>query len=353
MEILAAKYPVCQEIVTYRNCGKMLGTYLEPLTERAILDPRDRIHPSFWIVSSTGRSRCENPNLQNIPARLPPELNIRRCFIADDGHVLIVADLSQAELRLCGHITKDKVLVESYCEWKCTNCGSSGYHERLYHECPKCGVQENEAVLKNPDEVKGFWHGRDLHQDLFESLDALTSRNDGKTANFELIYGATPSKLNQVHPHNSKRQWARISDGYFERHVGVQKFHDLTAGRLSSGLVCYDIFGRKRRIRKREVAASFKHAFNMAVNFPVQCSAGSYIIMLRLICFGRIWLSLVIGKKTIWPVNFVHDEVVFEVVENRAEELARKLQYRLEYAVQLRVPMRADIAIDKSWGDAK
>ncbi len=53
-----------------------------------IADYRGKIHPSFNQSGTTsGRFSCSKPNVQQIPK--DDEFNIRECFIAGEGNILI------------------------------------------------------------------------------------------------------------------------------------------------------------------------------------------------------------------------------------------------------------------------
>src|SRR5699024_5068848 len=89
------------------------GTYLGPLTTLA--DEGGRIHTTFQqAVVATGRLSSVNPNLQSIPVRAPLGREIRRAFVASQGHTLLVADYSQIELRVLAHMADEPVLIEAF-----------------------------------------------------------------------------------------------------------------------------------------------------------------------------------------------------------------------------------------------
>ena len=355
MATLAKRYPVCQKIVHYRTALKMVGTYTKPLTQRAHDDPRHRIHPTFWLVSTTGRMRSENPNFQNIPAYLHTNepftgLNIRSCVIADPGRRLIVADLSQIELRLMAHISQDPLFLDAYLRWKCT-CGSEGRAKAILHECPVCGAAENERVLSDLS-ATGFWHGIDIHTQTYEKISALHSRQDGKVANFELIYNATPSTMHNRHPGLNLRAWTKASEEYKALYKGVHAHHIRCEHQMDICPVTKNIFGRKRRIPPHEVQSNHKHALNQFINFNPQASACDFIqlaavkIRMALKDSGS-WMT------RIWPSNIVHDELVFECEEAYIKEAIPIVQHHMEHAVQLRVPVRTDIVVCDNWGQVK
>ena len=357
MEILASRYPVCEKISFYRTCNKLIGTYVEPLTRRALDSPESRIHPTFWLVSSTGRTRSEKPNLQNIPARLDSRiehLSIRNCFTAPEGRSLIVADLSQIELRLAAHITEDAKFLSAYRDWQCKKCKNYGTEkEMILHECPVCGAAENEAILKPDLDVEGFWHGLDLHTMTSESVKALRGdRQAGKTANFALIYLATAMRMHQAFPDFSIEEWDEVIHEYMELYSGIKAWHIRSEYALREHGVSTSVFGRKRRIPKREIAASYKHALNQFVNFPVQASACEYI-ELCLVKMRKDWKAQQIWLDGVWPVNFVHDEIVLEVENELVPQVASETKTHLETSVQFRVPIRADVKIVEQWGKAK
>ena len=58
------------------------------------------MHCSLNINTETGRLSSRRPNLQNQPALEKDRYGIRKAFICEPGHTLIVADYGQLELRL-------------------------------------------------------------------------------------------------------------------------------------------------------------------------------------------------------------------------------------------------------------
>jgi DNA polymerase-1 len=279
-------------------------------------------------------------------------LEIRSAFVAEDGWDLIVEDLSQIELRFIAHITGDPLFMRAYLFWECTNCGSSGEHDVILHSCPNCGITENEKILKDKT-VKGMWHGIDMHRDAADSIPALKGdRQAGKTANFAVGYCAGAMKMHLEYPMFSVRQWQQVIDQYLLRHRLVKKWHLQSEQIMWSGSPVVNVFGRKRRLLRHEIRKSPKHALNQIVNFGPQSGAGDYIqkagkdIREDFIKQG-VWL------KDVRPVNFVHDELLFEARKEVSKERAAVIAHHLEHAVKLRVPVRASCNIVQDWFSGK
>jgi DNA polymerase-1 len=359
MEAMAGKYPVCKNISIYRTCEKMISTYLKPLTEQSSQNFDGRVRGSFWLASQTGRIRCSDDNLQNVPVyyNMPEglkDVNIRDGFVAEDEFKYLVVDFSQIELRLCAQISRDPVFLSSFIDWKCTACGKSGKSPVILHSCPECGVKEDEGSMKG--HCKGFWHGLDLHQITTDSIPALEGqRKYGKEANFALIYLATSYTMNGHFPMFSVDKWEKIIEQYFNKYKGVRSWHAKLEKQMCNTGVISDLFGRKRRIPKHELRqgrSRYKHCLNQFVNFPVQASA----VALALICMAKCrnhFRSIGQWNADVRLVNMVHDELVFEIRETKMEEAKEKIISIMETSVSFDVPIRVDAKIVDRWGSSK
>lgn len=346
MEKLARRYPVCKKIVQYRTANKMCNTYLEPLTQRAKKDKNGRIHCTFWITSTTGRTRSDDPNFQNIPVHnIPKELSIRQCVIARPGFKLGVVDLSQIELRVAAHRTLDPKFLKAYTAWTCPICKNEGIEAtKLLKVCPNCGVAEQEDG--------GFWHGLDLHQQTFDAIEVLESRQDGKQCNFALIYNATGYRMHYEHPKYSVKQWNNIIEEYMINYSGIKKWHVEMEYILDQVGKTRDLFGRFRRIPKEDLYNKRKHALNQFINFPIQSSACTYA-QLGMLKAREVFMNMGWWLKKVFPVNFIHDETVKEYEESIAQEALDITIDCMETAVQLKVPVRAEGGLFTNWGESK
>src|SRR5213596_4317746 len=102
-ELASHGFAVPQLILQHRELHKLKSTYIDALPQLVAAD--GRVHTSFnQAVAATGRLSSSDPNLQNIPIRTEQGREIRKAFIANDGHILLAADYSQVGLRILAHI---------------------------------------------------------------------------------------------------------------------------------------------------------------------------------------------------------------------------------------------------------
>src|SRR3712207_3230238 len=108
--LLKIEHPAAGALLEYRELQKKLGTYLEPYPT-FIHEKTGRIHANFLQCRvPTGRLACTSPNIQQIPH----EDEFRRCFVAEAGNVLVIADYSQIELRILAEVSEDPAFVEAF-----------------------------------------------------------------------------------------------------------------------------------------------------------------------------------------------------------------------------------------------
>lgn len=113
-------------LMRHRRIAKLKSSYVDNLIEA--VDENGRAHPETLIQGTEiGRLSMRDPAFQTLPrpvgedqtkdADYDPYLDgaiVRGSVIADEGKVLIVADYSQAELRVAAHLSQEPFLIEAY-----------------------------------------------------------------------------------------------------------------------------------------------------------------------------------------------------------------------------------------------
>lgn len=81
LEKLADKSPIVEQILEYRQIAKLQSTYITGLL-KVIHSNDQKIHTRYLqTLTQTGRLSSVDPNLQNIPVRLPEGRLIRKAFV--------------------------------------------------------------------------------------------------------------------------------------------------------------------------------------------------------------------------------------------------------------------------------
>lgn len=100
--------------------AKLLNTYIKGWARMlsfkdpdAMIDHRLRPDYAFYNVK-TGRLGSRNPSLQVIPQRGESADDIKRAFIAQDGHILFHYDYSAQEIRVWGISAHDQAIADTF-----------------------------------------------------------------------------------------------------------------------------------------------------------------------------------------------------------------------------------------------
>jgi DNA polymerase-1 len=315
LEELAETYEIARLILDYRELSKLKNTYLDTLPK--LVNPRTgRIHTSYnQMVAATGRLSSSNPNLQNIPIKSEQGRKIRLAFIADPGYQILAADYSQIELRVMAHLSEDPVLVEAFLK-------GEDIHERTAHEV--FGMN----AMMNPQEF----------------------RRHAKVINFGIMYGLSAFGLAQSLK-ITRNEAQQFIDDYFKKYQGVKAWIDRTLAEVYETGYVRTLFGRIRQIP--EIRSKNRHSRNFAertaINAPIQGTAADLIKKAMVSIHAEICGQKLKSKL----ISQVHDELVFEVEDSEVEKVKKLVQERMEKVAELRVPLQVDVAVGKSWFEAK
>ena len=141
LEKLAPQAPIVENILQYRQISKLQSTYIKGLL-KVIHSSDQKIHTRYLqTLTQTGRLSSVDPNLQNIPVRLPEGRLIRQAFVpSHEGWQIFSSDYSQVELRVLAHITGDHNLQEDFKNGEDIHASTA---RRIFHLKPDQEIDRN------------------------------------------------------------------------------------------------------------------------------------------------------------------------------------------------------------------
>ena len=93
-------------IIAAKRLGKQRTAWIENFLKGR--DPQDRVHPHINpLQARTGRMSITNPATQQLPS---DRWEIRRCFLADEGHLIASVDYASQELRVLAALSGDRTM---------------------------------------------------------------------------------------------------------------------------------------------------------------------------------------------------------------------------------------------------
>ena len=304
---LSEAHPSIAKILEYRELYKLQSTYCEPILNLALKDENSRVYTSFIHTgTATGRLASKNPNLQNIPARGSYAKLFRSVFEARDGYSFLSLDYSQIELRLLAHFSGDSALISA------------------------------------------FKSGEDIHAksaiNIFGELND-TNRSIAKSINFGLIYGMGVNKLSSdlgIDKKAAKEYIAR----YFAAFSSVKEYLQSIKDQAKSDGFVQTLIGRRRYFDFSNASPMQLAMYEReAVNTKFQGSAAD-IIKLSMLKIGKI-LS---DEKMLLQI---HDELIFEVKDEKVDEFGLKIAKIMSEIVSLNVSLVVNYNVAKNWGELK
>ncbi|MGB1360837.1 MAG: DNA polymerase I [Alphaproteobacteria bacterium] len=312
LENIFDSHPIIADILEYRTFAKLKSTYTDAL-QNQISKNTNRVHTSFNMAgTTTGRLSSSDPNLQNIPARGQDGQKIRSCFIASAGKSFVSLDYSQIELRLVAHMSGDKSMIEA------------------------------------------FNNGADIHKSTAQSMFGISEveadmRSRAKIINFGIIYGVSAHGLARQ-AGCSRTEAKQFIDNYFKAFPGIKEYMESAKQNAEADGYVQTMLGRK--VHLPDIYSSNgmlkSHAHRQAINSPIQGSSADIIKN------AMIKIDNEIGNdEGIDLLLQVHDELIFEVDDDKCEMYMEKIKSIMENShkglIDVKVPLIVDGGISKVW----
>ncbi len=314
LEGLIGLHPAIPLILEYRQLVKLNGTYIDSLLRN--LSAGGRIHTTFDQTStSTGRISSSEPNLQNIPVRTPLGRDIRKAFVAKDGHVLVDADYSQIELRILAHMSGDAAMCDAF-------------------------LRGQDIHTRTAAEINGV------------SMDEVSSqmRSAAKAVNFGIVYGISDFGLAR-NIGISQRRAADFISRYFDRYPDVHAFMQQAVRDGYANGYAATMYGRRRPLPELKSKNPNLRNFGerVAMNTPIQGSAADIIKAAMVRAHARLHSE---GYRSRLILQ-VHDELLIEAPQDEATRVSAVLKECMEQVIELKVPLVCDVKTGHSWYDTK
>ncbi len=313
LEKLKYDHPIINKILEYRMLTKLYTTYIEGLKTSIFED--NKVHTIYTqTLTRTGRLSSIEPNLQNIPARNEYGKKIRSAFIPTNGYILS-SDYSQIELRLLAHMANVESLIDAF---------NNDYdiHTKTASDIYKCSV---DSVTKE-------------------------MRRNAKAVNFGIIYGISSYGLSEnigITP----KEAAKFIEDYLITYPGIKNYMDKSISDAHKNGYVKTLFNRYRTLPELENKNYMirSGAERMALNAPIQGTSADIIKKAMVEIYKRFNLE---GLKSKMVIQ-VHDELVFDVIEDELDKVKEITKNVMENIYKLSVPLKVDIEYGKDWYEAK
>ena len=314
-ELEARGEEIAKYILEYRKLSKLKSTYIDALPKA--VDENNRIHTSFnQTGTATGRLSSSDPNLQNIPVKTDDGMRIREGFTAKKGYKLLGIDYSQIELRVLTEISGDENLISAYRAKK-------DLHDLTARKI--FGLAENEEVSRE-------------------------QRTAAKIVNFSIIYGKTAFGLAKELKITRKDAEDYIAK-YFAEYPKVKTLEEEIIKRAEKTGYAETYFNRRRDIeginsKNKNIRSQ---AERMAVNTVIQGTAAEIIkkVMIEL-------YKVLKDKEDIKLLLQVHDELIFEIKDEKVEEYRKVIEDIMKNSVKFKnVELEVNSSAGNNWAEAK
>jgi DNA polymerase-1 len=289
--------PLADAVLHAKRAGKWQSAYVDTFLETK--DAYGRIHPSINPMQArTARMSITRPALQTLPSG---DWSIRRCMLADPGHVMISTDFQAIEMRVLAALA---------------------------------GVTKMADGFRSAAEGEDF----DIHMytaRLVKGPDAsLKDRKVFKGAGFGKVYGGGVSTLaRQTGASHAEIQ--NVLTEYDRQYPEIRKASNRWQREArQNGMVAVSATGRRLPLDRDRAYA--------VVNYLCQSAARD--------CLGQAMLHMEDAGLLDYMVLPIHDEVLASAPKAEAEEIGRAFAKAMTFDL-FGVPVTAAPEIGgRSWG---
>lgn len=309
--------PVVDDLLEYRRLTK-LETFIKSWEE---IQVDDRIYPSFNITARTGRTTCNNPNLQNIPQ----DKNVRNLIEARPGWKILECDLSQVELRVASIFSGDENMQHAY---------------------------QSGSDLHSKTTLLLFGDTSDLSKQ-----EQKRKRTYSKSANFGFLYGMSAKTFVQYAKNFglniTEEDSEHLRENFFKAYPTLLTWHEDCIKYARANGYTWSPIGRKRFLP--DINSSNFRARGQAERQSINSGVQGFASDMCTSALADIVFSKEIDHDRCIVLGSVHDAILFEIRDDYVEEVAPKLKYTMEHpsileGLDIPIPIIADAEVAQAWG---
>jgi DNA polymerase-1 len=312
LQAIRDEHPIVPKIERWRELNQLDKTYFSVLPQ--LCDAQGRIHTTFLqAVAITGRLASTNPNMQNVPIRTTLGQEIRGCFEAAPGNVLLSADYSQIELRVLAHIADEPVLKEIFVKGEDVHTATAS------------------QVFRTPPGQL-----------------TVGQRSQAKMINYGIVYGLSDYGL--ADRLGIPREEAKaIIDAYLDRFPAVRAYIDEMILRGTEDGYVTTLWGRRRQIPELKARNWGVRTLGerLAVNSPIQGTAADVLKLAMVRCAEAL------RGSPVQQILTVHDELLFEGPPEEIEKVRDAIVQAMVGVWDHEPPLVVDVGVGRTWLEAK
>ena len=314
LQAIRNEHEIIPLIERWRELNQLSKTYLDVLPD--LTDAESRIHTTFLqAAAQTGRLASTNPNMQNVPVRTELGREVRRCFEAAPGNVLLSADYSQVELRVLAHVADEPVLKDIFVRGEDVHTATA-----------------SQVFGRSPEELTPM------------------DRSKAKMINYGIVYGLSAYGLSD-RLNIPKEEAQEFIDAYLARFDRVHAFMTSTIEQAKEQGYVTTLYGRRRQIPEIRARNWGVRSLGerLAVNTVIQGTAADVMKLAMVNCHRALESSTLTTRM----VLTIHDELLFEGPEAEMDEVRALAEKEMTSPWTFEPPLAVDVGVGRTWMDAK
>ena len=218
-------HPIVDPILKYRRALKIQSTYATAALHlvKEVTGDIGWIHPTYWLDSATGRLKCQDPNLTNLPRPDNGGDIVKSMYQCAEDYRILFKDFSQIELRVIAHESNEPVWVDGF------NAGHD-MHAAMAHKVFKLDCEVNEVAKKYKEK-----------------------RSQAKAINFGIAFGESEYSLAESLKITFEEAHDLIHKDYFGTAPVLKRWIDDTHKQAERIGYVTNMFGRRRHLEDAQI----------------------------------------------------------------------------------------------------